>query len=139
MARTQGRAPRGERLRMVLTHGHWKTATLVARLSLKGIVAPMVLYRAINGVWFQDYVEQVLLPVLSPGGIVVMDNPGSHKGRRVREMIEAAGADLRFLPPYSPEFNPIENAFLSSRRPPPEPLSAPLPARGTASAKSSIS
>lgn len=111
MARTHGRAPYGERLRMALPHGHWKTTTLVAGLSIRGIVAPMVLDRAINGVWFEAYVAQALVPVLSPGDIVVMDNLGSHKGRRVRELIEGAGAELRFLPPYSPDFNPIENAF----------------------------
>ena len=111
MARTHGRCPHGTRLRLALPHGHWKTTTLVAGLSSKGIVAPMVLGRAINRVWFEAYVEQVLAPVLSPGDIVVMDNLGSHKGRRVRAMIEAAGAELRFLPPYSPDFNPIEKAF----------------------------
>lgn len=96
---------------MALPHGHWKTTTLVAGLSLEGIVAPMVLDRAINGVWFEAYVEQVLAPALSPGHIVVMDNLGSHKGRRVRDLIEATGAELRYLPPYSPDFNPIEYAF----------------------------
>jgi transposase len=111
MARTHGRCPRGTRLRLALPHGHWKTTTLVAGLSSRGIVAPMVLGRAINRTWFEAYVEQVLAPVLSPGDIVVMDNLGSHKGRRVRELIEAAGAELRFLPPYSPDFNPIEKAF----------------------------
>ena len=71
----------------------------------------MVLDRAINGIWFQAYVEQVLVPNLSPGQIVVMDNLGSHKGRRVQDLINATGAELRFLPPYSPDFNPIEMAF----------------------------
>ncbi len=74
MALTHGRAPRGERLGMALPHGHWKTTTLVAGPSLKGIVAPMVLDRAINGVWFEAHVEQVLVPVMTPGDIVVMDN-----------------------------------------------------------------
>ena len=96
---------------MPLPFGHWKTTTLVAGLSLSGIVAPMVLDRAINRVWFEAYVEQVLAPRLSPGDVVVMDNLGSHKGRRVRALIESAGARLVFLPPYSPDFNPIEMAF----------------------------
>jgi len=96
---------------MALPLGHWKTTTLVAGLSLCGIVAPMVLDRAINGVWFEAYVEQVLAPRLSPGDVVVMDNLGSHKCRRVRDMIEGAGAKLMFLLPYSPDFNPIEMAF----------------------------
>jgi transposase len=111
MARTHGRCVRGERLRMALPFGHWKTTTLVAGLSLAGIVAPMVLDRAINGVWFEAYVEQALAPGLLPGDVVVMDNLGSHKGRRVRDLIEARGAKLMFLPPYSPDFNPIEMAF----------------------------
>lgn len=78
MARTHGRCPRGERLRMALPHGHWKTTTLVAGLSLEGIVAPMVLDRAINGRSFQAYVEAFLAPVLVPGDVVIMDNLGSH-------------------------------------------------------------
>ncbi len=96
---------------MPLPFGHWKTTTLVAGLSLSGIVAPMVLDRAINRTWFEAYVEQVLVPCLTPGDVVVMDNLGSHKGQRVRELIERAGATLLFLPPYSPDFNPIEMAF----------------------------
>lgn len=111
MARTHGRYRKGERLRMALPHAHWKTTTLVVALSAKGIVAPMVVDRAINAVWFEAYVEQILVPVLTPGDIVVMDNLGSHKGRRVRALIEAAGAELRFLPPYSPDFSPAENAI----------------------------
>lgn len=111
MARTHGRAPLGERLRSSIPHGHWKTTTFVAALRNSGMVAPMVLDGPINGVAFQAYVEQVLVPELLPGDIVVMDNLGSHKGTGVRAAIEAAGADLLYLPPYSPEFNPIENAF----------------------------
>ena len=111
MARSHGRCRRGERLRMPLPFGHWKTTTLVAGLSLSGIVAPMVLDRAINRTWFEAYVEQVLVPCLTPGDVVVMDNLGSHKGQRVCELIERAGATLLFLPPYSPDFNPIEMAF----------------------------
>jgi transposase len=111
MARRYGRAPRGERLRVGVPHGHWKTTTFVAGLRLTGMVAPMVLDGPINGVSFQAYVDQVLVPELRPGDIVIMDNLGSHKGAGVRDAIEAAGASLLYLPPYSPDFNPIENAF----------------------------
>lgn len=111
MARTHGRAPRGERLRSPIPHGHWKTTTFVAALRTSGMVAPMVLDGPINGVAFQAYVDQVLVPDLEPGDIVVMDNLGSHKGAGVRTAIEAAGASLLYLPPYSPDFNPIEQAF----------------------------
>jgi len=111
MARIYGRAPRGQRLRMGLPHGHWKTTTFVAGLRLTGMVAPMVLDGPINGRAFQAYVDQVLVPELRSGDIVIMDNLGSHKGAGVRAAIEAAGARLLYLPPYSPDFNPIENAF----------------------------
>lgn len=111
MARLRGRARKGERLRAGIPHGHWKTTTFVAGLRLTGMTAPMVLDGPINGAAFLAYVEQVLVPELSHGDIVVMDNLGSHKGKAVREAIEAAGARLLFLPPYSPDFNPIENAF----------------------------
>jgi transposase len=111
MARTRGRARRGERLRASVPHGHWKTTTFVAGLRLSGMVAPMVLDGPINGRAFQAYVDQVLVPELRKGDIVVMDNLGSHKGASVRAAIEAAGAKLLYLPPYSPDFNPIENAF----------------------------
>ena len=111
MARLRGRAPKGERLRAGVPHGHWRTTTLVAGLRLSGIDAPMLIDGAINGESFLAYVRQVLVPTLRPGDVVIMDNLGSHKGVAVREAIEAAGAELRFLPPYSPDFNPIENAF----------------------------
>lgn len=111
MARTHGRAPRGERLRMGIPHGHWKTTTFVAGLALRGMIAPFVLSGPINRAAFETYVEKVLVPELRPGDTVIMDNLSSHKGPRVRTMIEAAGAELLFLPPYSPDFNPIENAF----------------------------
>ena len=111
MARTHGRAPRGQRLRAAIPHGHWKTTTFVAGLRNSGMIAPMVLNGPINGTAFQAYVDQVLVPELRPGDIVVMDNLGSHKGAGVRTAIEAAGARLLYLPPYSPDFNPIENAF----------------------------
>lgn len=111
MARLRGRCPRGERLRASLPHGHWKTTTFVAGLRLSGLDAPMVIDGPVNGEIFSAYVERVLVPSLRPGDIVVMDNLGSHKGAAVRAAIEGAGAELRFLPPYSPDFNPIELAF----------------------------
>jgi transposase len=111
MARTHGRAPRGERLRMGVPFGHWKTTTFVAGLRLAGIVAPMVLDGPINRRAFEAYVDQILVPELKPGDIVIMDNLSSHKSPTVRTAIEAVGAELRFLPPYSPDFNPIEKAF----------------------------
>ena len=111
MARTHGRAPRGERLRVGIPHGHWKSTTFIAGLRSTGMVAPMVLDGPVNGSAFQAYVEQVLVPELRRGDVVVMDNLGSHKGAGVRAAITAAGASLLYLPPYSPDFNPIENAF----------------------------
>jgi transposase len=111
MARRYGRAPRGERLRAAVPHGHWKTTTFVAGLRLDGVVAPLVLDGPINAAAFEAYVEQFLAPTLQPGDIVVMDNLSSHKGPKVRALIEAVGAKLLYLPPYSPDFNPIENAF----------------------------
>lgn len=111
MARSHGRCPRGERLRMGFPHGHRKTTTLVAGLRLDGMVAPMVLDGPINGDWFEAYVAHVLAPTLRPGDIVIMDNLSSHKRAAARAIIEAQGAELRFLPPCSPDFNPIEMAF----------------------------
>ena len=111
MARSHGRAPRGERLRMGQPHGHWKTSTFVAGLTLRGMIAPFVLNRPINRAAFETYVEKVLVPELRHGDIVVMDNLSSHKGAQVRQRIQAAGAQLLFLPPYSPDLNPIEMAF----------------------------
>ena len=111
MARRHGRCARGERLRVGVPHGHWKTTTFVGALTLRGFIAPWVLDGAINRAAFETYVAKVLVSELRPGDVVVMDNLSSHKGPQVREMIEAAGAELRYLPPYSPDFNPIENAF----------------------------
>jgi transposase len=111
MGRTHGRAPRGERLRIGFPHGHWKTTTFVGALTTRGMLAPFVLSGPINRDAFETYVERVLVPELRPGDIVVMDNLSSHKGPRARALIEEAGAVLRFLPPYSPDLNPIENAF----------------------------
>jgi len=111
MARRYGRAPRGERCRAAVPHGHWKTTTFVGALRLEGMSAPMVLDGAMHGAAFLAYVEQVLAPTLSPGDIVVMDNLSSHKAAGVREAIEAADATLWYLPPYSPDLNPIEKLW----------------------------
>jgi transposase len=111
MARLRGRAKRGQRCRAPVPHGHWKTTTFTGALRLSGLTAPMVLDGPMNGDAFLAYVEQVLVPTLEPGDIVVMDNLPAHRRAGVRAAIEAAGARLHFLPPYSPDFNPIENAF----------------------------
>jgi transposase len=111
MTRLRGRAPRGQRCRAAVPHGHWKTTTFVGALRLHGLTAPMVLDGPMNGPAFLAYVEQVLTPTLRKGDIVVMDNLPAHKVAGVRTAIETAGACLRLLPPYSPDFNPIENAF----------------------------
>ena len=111
MARLYGRAPRGERCRAAVPHGHWKTTTFTAGLRHDGIAAPMVLDGPMNGEAFLAYVEQALVPELRPRDIVIMDNLPAHKVHGVRQAIEAAGASLRYLPPYSPDFNPIEMAF----------------------------
>jgi transposase len=111
MARLRGRAPRGERCRAGMPHGHWKTTTFTGALRLTGMTAPFVYDGAMNGNVFLAYIEQVLIPTLSAGDIVVMDNLPAHKAAGVRQAIEAAGVRLMFLPPYSPDFNPIENAF----------------------------
>ena len=111
MARTHGRAPKGERSRAGVPHGHWKTTTLAAGLRHTGMVAPMVLDGPIDGATFRAYVERVLVPELRPGDVVILDNLGSHKGPHVRAAVEAVGARLLHLPPYSPDFNPIEQAF----------------------------
>ena len=111
MARLRGRASVGERCRAPIPHGHWKTTTFVGALRLSGMTAPMTLNGAMNGPAFTAYVEQMLVPTLRPGDIVVMDNLPAHKPAAIRDAIERAGAELRFLPPYSPDFNPIEMAF----------------------------
>lgn len=111
MARLRGRAKRGERCRAAVPHGHWKTTTFTAGLRLNGLAAPMLLDGPMNGPAFLAYAQQVLAPELRPGDIVVMDNLPSHKISGVREAIESTGARLLFLPPYSPDFNPIEMAF----------------------------
>ena len=111
MARRYGRARRGERCRAPVPHGHWKTTTFVGALRLEGMTAPMVLDGAMHAAAFLAYVEQVLVPTLKPGDIVIMDNLPAHKSTAVRKAIEKAKVELRFLPPYSPDFNPIEMAF----------------------------
>ena len=108
MARLRGRAPRGERLRAGIPHGHWKTTTFVGGLRLSGMGAPMVLDGPMTGAWFRAYAEQVLAPTLRPGNVVILDNLPAHKGPAVRRAVEARGASLVFLPPYSPDFNPAE-------------------------------
>ena len=111
MARLRGRSKRGVRCRAAVPHGHWKTTTFTAGLRRRGLTAPMVLDGPMNGAAFLAYVEQVLVPTLAPGDIVVMDNLPAHRARGVRQAIERAGARRLFLPPYSPDFNPIEQAF----------------------------
>ena len=110
-ARRYGRAPKGERCRAPVPHGHWKTTTFAAGLRLNGMVAPLVLDGPMTGAAFLAYVEQMPVPALASGDLVVMDNLPAHKVRGVRAAIEAAGATLLYLPPYSPDFNPIEMAF----------------------------
>ncbi len=111
MARLRGRSQRGRRLHAAVPWGHWKTTTFVAGLRLGGLTAPMLLEGAMNGVAFKAYVEQVLAPSLRRGDIVVMDKLSSHKVDGVRQAIKNAGAFLLYLPPYSPDLNPIELAF----------------------------
>jgi transposase len=111
MVRLYGRSKRGTRLVDTSPHDHWKTSTFIAGIRADGVVAPAVFDGAINGDLFLSYVEQVLVPTLTSGDIVVMDNLSSHKKPAVREAIEAAGATLRFLPAYSPDLNPIEQFF----------------------------
>jgi transposase len=111
MARLYGRSPSGQRCVAALPHGHWKTTTFVGALRANGITAPMVLDGPMDGLAFEAYVTQVLVPTLGPGDIVVMDNLAAHKRADVGLAIEAAGAWLLYLPPYSPDLNPIEMAF----------------------------
>ena len=111
MTRTHGRAPRGARLVAKAPHGRWRTLTFLAALRHDGIKAPCVIDGPINGESFLAYIEQLLVPILRPGDIVIFDNLGSHKGKAVRRAIRAAGAKLFFLPPYSPDLNPIEQVF----------------------------
>jgi transposase len=111
MTRTHGRAQRGERLHAKAPFGKWRTLTFVAALRHNRIDAPCVIDGPINGQLFTAWVEQFLVPTLAPGDIVILDNLGSHKGKAARQAIRAAGAKLLFLPPYSPDLNPIEQVF----------------------------
>lgn len=111
MTRLRGRALRGQRLIDRSPHGHWKTSTLIAALGIEGVRCSTLVDGAVNADVFEAFAEQVLVPALRPGDVVVLDNLSSHKRARTRELIEAAGAELVFLPPYSPDLNPIEMVF----------------------------
>jgi transposase len=111
MVRTYGRAPRGQRVKAYAPHGHWKMTTFVAGLCKDGWIAPFVIDQPMNRAIFTHYVERVLLPELRTGDIVILDNLSSHKGEKAASLIAACGARLLFLPPYSPDLNPIEMAF----------------------------
>jgi transposase len=111
MTRGYGRAPRGQRCLGSVPQGHWQTTTFVGALRQRELVAPLVADGPMDGEMFQAYVDQCLVPVLRPGDIVILDNLSSHKVRGVREAIAAAGARLLYLPPYSPDLNPIEKFF----------------------------
>jgi transposase len=111
MTRYYGRCPRGKRLVQAVPHGHWKTTTFVVALRLDGLSAPTVIDGAMNGELFEAYVRQQLVPTLRRGDVVIMDNLSSHKRAGVRLAIESVGASLRYLPPYSPDLNPIELSF----------------------------
>lgn len=141
MSRLHGRSPPGERCRSGVPHGHWKTTAFTGALRLSGMTAPMVLDGAMNGTTFRAYVEQVLVPTLSPGDIVIMDHLPAHKADGVRQAIEGAGCQLLFLPPYSlvPISTQSRTPFLSSRRFFGPKLSDPSTLSGTLSATSSNS
>lgn len=111
MTRRYGRAPSGQRVVDKVPHGHWMTTTLIAALGLEGVRCSALVDGAVNGDIFVAFIQQVLVPHLKPGDVVVMDNLPSHKVRRVRDLIEGRGAQVRYLPPYSPDLNPIENVF----------------------------
>ena len=111
MTRLRGRAPLGERLVAKVPQGHWKTTTLIAALDASGLRCSTVVDGAVNSDVFEAFVQQVLCPQLRSGDVVVLDNLSSHKRKRTRELIESAGAQLLFLPPYSPDLNPIEMVF----------------------------
>jgi transposase len=111
MARRYGRGPRGERLVAAVPHGHWRTTTLVAGLRQSGVIAPLVLDGPMTGAVFRAYVEQFLAPALAPGDVVVLDNLAAHKVQGARQALAAAGASILYLPPYSPDLNPIEQLF----------------------------
>jgi transposase len=116
MARRYGRSPRGEPLVGPVPHGHWKTTTFFAALGLGGMAAPMVIDGAMTGELFEAYARRVLAPVLRPGDVVVLDNLAAHRRAGARRAIESAGAAVLYLPPYSPDLNPIELAFAKLKR-----------------------
>lgn len=111
MVRRYGRAPRGQRVKGYAPNGHWKITTFVAGLASNGIVAPLLIDQPMNRAIFTEYVRQALLPDLRAGDIVILDNLSSHKGEEAANLIRQCGADLMFLPAYSPDLNPIEMAF----------------------------
>jgi transposase len=111
MTRNYGRAPRGQRVKEATPQGHWQTVTMLAVLTVRGLEAPMTIAEPTDGDIFLAYLEQVLCPRLRPGQVVIMDNLSAHKVEGVRQQIEAAGARLLYLPPYSPDLNPIEPAW----------------------------
>jgi len=111
MTRLRGRAPRGERLIDKSPHGHWKTTTLIAALGIEGVRCSTVVDGAVNAAIFESFIEHVLVPELRPGDVVIMDNLSSHKRVKTRALIESAGATVEYLPPYSPDLNPIEMIF----------------------------
>jgi len=111
MTRRYGRSPSEQRLVAAVPHGHWKTTTFLAGLRQSGVVAPLVLDGPMTGTAFRAYVEQFLAPALAPGDVVVLDNLAAHKVAGVRQAIAAAGASILYLPPYSPDLNPIEQLF----------------------------
>jgi transposase len=111
MSPLYGWGPKGERVIGSASYGHWKRTTFVGGLTLDGFIAPMVIEQAMNGVTFEAWVEQFLIPEMPKNAVVVMDNLSAHKGEKVREVIEAAGGEVLYLPPYSPDLNPIEQAF----------------------------
>jgi transposase len=116
MTRSHGYAPQGERLVDAVPHGHWNTTTVVGALRWDGFIAPMVVDGSLNGALFLAYVRQVLVPELRPGDVVVLDNLASHHVVGVEEAVGAAGGRIEYLPPYSPDLNPIENAFSKLKR-----------------------
>jgi transposase len=124
MTRLRGRAPRGERLVARVPHGHWKTTTLIAALGVEGVRCSMVVDGAIDRQFFDAFVQDILVHELRPGDIVVLDNLSSHKSERARRLIESCGATLAFLPPYSPDLNPIEMVFSKIKHEPPKAPSA---------------
>lgn len=117
VARTRGYAPRGERLVDAAPHGHWHTTTFVGALTVRGFIAPVVVDGAVNGDVFRAYAERALVPEPRRGDVVVTDNLGTHTLARVRAAVEGAGCRLLFLPPYTPDLNPTENAFSKLKEP----------------------